>query len=253
MKYTADYFRKLNPSWRLQKASFLVRIFYRPLSYICAVPAAALGISANTVSYCSALVSILGCVLFLFGNDVCNILGALMMNIWLLMDCIDGNLARGVKKQLFGDFADGIAGYILAGFMCSSMAFSVYRSGGLFISEGRGWFLLIGALASESDTLMRLIYHKYKYNENELVAKGILEPEKDVRKDIDSVGSFRVRVEMELGIGGIIPLAALIASVFHALDIIVFYCFFYYGVSCVAMILLYVGKAIKKARMHESC
>ena len=103
---------------------------------------------------------------------------------------------------------------------------------------------MIGALASSSDSLMRLIYQKYKYTEIDMADKGIVKIEKDVRTDHNQVGSLRVRIEAELGVGGILPLAILIATVFKALDIVVVYCFLYYGLSFVLATLIYVKKAI---------
>ena len=245
MKYTPRHFREANPEWKQKKDTFLGKIFYRPLSYIFASFAANRGISANTVSCCSIVIAVLSGTMFIINNHICNIVGAVLMNVWLLMDCIDGNLARGVKQQPFGDFVDGVSGYVLAGLMCSSMAFCVYNQGGIIVPCGSGWFLFTGALASEADTLMRLIYHKYKSNERDLADKGILETEKDVRKDIKEVGNFRVRVEMELGIGGILPVMSLIAVALHALDLVVIYCFIYYGTSCIAMSLLYITRAMR--------
>ena len=172
-------------------------------------------------------------------------IGAILINIWLILDCADGNIARSVRKQPFGEFADGISSYILVGLMCISMGFSVYFSGGIIFKPGSPWIILLGAVASSSDSLMRLVYQKYKNTSKELQDKGVIEQEKDIRTDKNSVGSVRVRIEAELGIGGILPVAILIATILNALDIIIIYCFVYYGLSFIASTLMLVKKAIK--------
>ena len=245
MKYTAKYFKDEMPEWKRKKDPILSRLFYRRVAFGTAAIAANIGISANTVSYFSAIVGVVACLCFLPISHVAHIIGAILINFWLILDCTDGNLARSVKSQPFGEFADGISSYMLVGLMCSMMGVAVYFEGGLFVPEGSPWIILIGALASSSDSLMRLIYQKYKNTERDMADRGIIEIENDARTDHSQVGSFRVRVEAELGIWGLLPIAILFAAIFRALDVIVLYCFVYYGVSCLLAAMIYVRKAIK--------
>lgn len=252
MKYTAKYFRDGMPEWKRKKDPILSRLFYRKISFYAAALAANMGIDANTVSYFSTFVGIIACLSFLLPVHWIHIIGAMLINFWLLLDCTDGNLARSVKSQPFGEFADGISSYILVALMCSMMGVSVYHMGGLIFSKGSMWIVLIGALASTCDTLMRLIYQKYKNTERDMADKGIIKLENDIRTDHSKVGSFQVRVEAELGIGGLLPIAILLASIFEALDLIVVYCFLYYGCSCIVASLVYVRKAMKHTKEYES-
>ncbi len=247
MKYTAKYFKDSMPEWKRKKDPILCRIFYRPVSFWIASIAANLGISANTVSYFSGIIGIIACLCFVPPIWELHIIGALLINSWLILDATDGNLARSVKSQPFGEFADGISSYILVSLMCTMMGLSVYYEGGAWIDAGNPWIIFIGAVASSSDSLMRLVYQKYKNTERDMADKGIVKIEKDVRTDHRQVGSFRVRVEAEFGIGGLLPIAILLASIFKMLDIIVLYCFLYNGASCALVICIYVRKAIKAA------
>lgn len=248
MKYSPKYFSDNLPKWKKKKDPILSRIFYRPVSFLTASICANLKISANAVSYFSLLVGIASCALFFVNNYICNIVGAALVNVWLLLDCTDGNLARSVKKQPFGEFADSISSYVLVGLMGTAIGVCVFRQGGILFDSGCLWLLLLGVFASEGDTLMRLIYQKYKAVERDLSDNGIIEPELDKRTDHSQVGSLRVRIEAELGIGGILPLMVLLTTIFHCLDITVFYCIVYYGGSCIVMSMLYIYKAIKKSR-----
>ncbi len=249
--YTAKYFKENMPEWKRKKDPILSRIFYRRVSFVVASYCTRSGISANTVSYFSAVFAIVACMLYLINIHWVKIIAAIMINIWLVLDCTDGNLARSVKAQPFGEFADGISSYILVGLMCTIMGWSVYQTGGVFVESGCVWMIMLGALASSADTMMRLIYQKYKATVIEMVRCGYIQNVKDKRTDHSEVTSFRVRIESELGIGGILPCLILCATVFNALDIVVMYCFLYYGGSCVIASLLHVKKAIQYTSDYE--
>lgn len=249
MRYNAKYFKGSMPEWKRKKDPILSRLFYRRVSFYVAAFCANLGINANSVSYFSGVLGIIACLCFIPNSYWMHIVGALLINVWLILDCTDGNLARSVKSQPFGEFADGISSYILVGLMCTTMSFAVYFDGGLLIPKFCPWILLIGALASSSDSLMRLIYQKYKNTERDMADKGIVKIENDVRTDHNQVGSLRVRIEAELGIGGLLPIAILIATIYNSLDLVIVYCFLYYGLSFVLATLIYVKKAIAACKM----
>lgn len=249
-KYSAKYFRESIPEWKWKKETLLGALFYRRVSFWTASIAANAGISANTISYLSGGVALIGCCLFLLPYQIAHIIGAILFNLWIIMDCTDGNLARSVKKQPFGEFADGIGSYILVAFMGVMIGVAAYFDGGFFIKSGCPWIIVLGALGSTFDTLMRLIYQKYKANERELSDMGVLTIEKESRKDHSKDRGWKMRYETEFGIAGIIPLFLLLASIFNFLDIIVFYIFTYYGISCFSIYVTYVRKAVIAARKY---
>ena len=250
-KYTSKYFKDNLPEWKRKKDPILSRIFYRPLSFVTASICANLGISANTVSYFSILIAIASCVLIAIPNYICNIIGAILVNVWLLSDCTDGNIARSVKKQPFGEFADGISSYILVGFLCTSLGIAAFFNNGLLIHKNCIWIVLLGTIASSSDTLMRLIYQKYKSGERELVDKKLIKLEDDKRTNKEQTTSLIVRLESDFGVGGILPLIILIGTILKMFDLIVIYCFMYYFFAGLLMSLKYIKKAMKKTKEIE--
>ena len=245
MKYTAKYFKDTMPEWKRKKDPPLSRIFYRPAGYFLAAVFANIGISANSVSYLSILEGILACILFLPNNFICRVMGAVLVNLWLVLDCTDGCIARSVKAQPFGEFADGISSYTIVALLGICMGMACYSDGGLLINPGSPWIIFIGSVASVSDTLMRLVYQKYKAVELDLASKGLAEVEYDLRQDHKQVGSLRIKIEQDLGIGGILPLLSLLGVLFHSLDLVLFYCLLYYGGSCIVVIMGYIHKARK--------
>ncbi len=251
-RYTFRLMKNSMPAWKRKKDPVLTKIFYRPVSFAFASFCANHGISANTISYVSALVAIIGSLLFIPNYYYSHVTGAILFNIWIIMDCIDGNLARCVRKQPFGEFADSMSSYILVGTMGAPMGVAAFYDGGLLLGKGCYWLILLGAFASSSDSLMRLIYQKYKNIERKMADMGVLEIEYDLRNDNNQVGSFRVRVENELGIGGILPFAILLGTIFRALDVVILFCFFYYGLSCLVSIIMFTSKAIKASGKYAN-
>ena len=242
-KYTPKYFKQSLPEWKRKKDPILSRIFYRPISFYCASFATKLGLSANTISYFSIIIALVSCALFIIPNHICNIIAAILVNVWLISDCTDGNLARSVKKQPFGEFADGISSYIFVGLLCTCLGINAFFNGGILLQKGIVWIALLGALASSADTLMRLIYQKYKSEERILIDNKYISETKDNRKDKTKVNSLSVRIESDLGIGGILPLMVLLGTIFNLIDLVVIYCFLYYFMSSIVMILIYIKKA----------
>ena len=225
MAYTTKQFIDSFPKYKLKRSTFSLRLIYRPLSYPLSAIIANLGVTANAVSYASAIVALASSIMFIINNYTCHIIGAVLVNLWLLMDCIDGNIARTVKKQPFGEFADAISGYILLGLVYTSIGYAAYCDGGVLIAPGTGWIILIGALASGLNSLMRLNYQKYKNVEKDLIDNVTIAPKFDV--------------------SGFMPIAILLASIFHALDLIVIYSCLFYGISFTVGTLSCVFKAVK--------
>ena len=251
-KYTIKYFKENLPEWKRKKDPFVLKHFIRPLSFVGASFCAKRGIQANTVSYVSGIVALMACALFIPQNYVCHVVGAFLFNFWIFMDCIDGNLARCVKKQPFGIFADAISSYMLVGFMGVCIAFAIFFEGGLIFKPGNPWIILMGALASSSDTMMRLMYHKYEQAHQDLIKLGVMPEETDAHTDIKNVGNWKIRIEHELGIDGFIPLLVLVCAIFQVLDIAIVYFFFYFGGAFFYTYFTHVRKAINNTKIYQN-
>lgn len=248
--YTGKYFHDTMPEWKRKKDCALARYFFRPWSFYISAWCANRGISANTVSYWSVLIAIIGALCFLVDNYWWHIAGGILFNVWYMMDTVDGNLARSVRKQPFGVFADSMSSYSLVAFMGAPIGYAVYCDGGVLVGPGMPLAIVIGAFASTGDTLMRLIYQKYKATERELHDKGVIEIEYDKRLDENASTSLIVRLEEWLGVGGYLCLFVLLAAIFNALDILLIYIFVYYCGACIVMMAKYIHKAIIAANKY---
>lgn len=247
MRYTAKYFRDNFPKWKMRKDPPPIRIFYRPVSFHMAAFCANHGIQANTVSVFSTFVAAAGCFMFIFADYCCNIIGALLLSFWMVLDCVDGNLARSIKPQPFGEFVDSESSYTLVALLGSCVGMSVYfaEEAGAIFHTGNAWVIFAGAMASASDTLMRLIYHKYQNVAAKLSAKNIIPPQREKRTEHEYSASLRVKLEQWPGIGGFLLPLILAGAVFNALDIIVIYMVIYYCGGAAVMITFYTVKAMR--------
>lgn len=168
-KYKVSDFKNSMPEWKRKKDPLIGRFFYRPLSRPISCFLANCGVNANTVSFFSIFIGLLGCFFYILDNHISHILGAIIFIVWAIFDCIDGDIARTVKKQPFGEFADATSCYILLAFMNIAMAVAVYQDGGFAFGHGSVVILVLGGITSSLDPLKRLIYHRFKDEEKKYV------------------------------------------------------------------------------------
>ena len=146
----------------------------RPVSFWVAAVFAFFKISANAVTWLSLVIGLIGFLLFLRGDHLSQIIASLLIFIWAILDCVDGNLARYYKTQsIFGDFLDSLVCYITFAFLPISIAYSINNNN---LSSEILYFL--GWMYSIGFTLSRLIYQKFKQI-NTIEYKKILSSEKN--------------------------------------------------------------------------
>ena len=246
MFYSPKYFSDKMPKWKKKKGTLIGRFLYRPISYVLSSFFSSVGIKANTISYFSLFVAVAGSSLFLFNDFVLAIIGASLINIWLLLDCVDGNMARCVSKQPFGEYADAISSYTLIPCMCLCVSIYAFNFGGILSNNSNIWIVVLGGVAGFSDTLMRLFYQKFSNNKRDLIDKGLINDEIDERKDHSKIGSFKNRIESIFSTYNLIFL--IFAVVFNLCDIFILICFAFYSLS-----LIYTGLSLwMKARKYRN-
>ena len=53
----------------------------------------------NQITILSVFIGLGGCLLFMLGSKDKIIIGALLINVWAVLDCVDGNIARLTKTE----------------------------------------------------------------------------------------------------------------------------------------------------------
>ncbi|MDR0643519.1 MAG: CDP-alcohol phosphatidyltransferase family protein [Treponema sp.] len=132
---------------------FVLRPFAVPFTYL----ALKLRLKANTVSYLSVVFSIGGGILFCMKGFWLPFWGAVMLNMFSILDCVDGNVARVTKTASpWGGWADAVMGFVA--YCAVFLSMGVY----IYLRTGWWWILLVTGLTSSANLLARVSYQAYK-------------------------------------------------------------------------------------------
>lgn len=238
MKYSMKDIRSSISRKKRFEDSILAIIFHRPLSYPVTYLCVNMGVSAWTVSIFSVLVAIAGCVMIGFDSYLLRWIGIVLINTWAILDCVDGNVARVTKTQSdSGAFMDAESGYIMYACVYLALGMAAFYTSPFLIQFNKPLFILVGAIASISDLLARLIHQKYLSSVQKSSETGNVNSQSVFQR-------LRKRVSTEIGIAGFVIVGTILAQVLCAFDILV--CF--YGVFNLMMLIVTLTIYSKKAR-----
>jgi len=148
----------------------VTRYLYRPVSFAAAWIFLAFGWRANSVTYLSALLCLVGFAFLVAGPLWAAWVGLGLFFIFAVLDCADGNMARVLKSASpWGEWVDAFGGYIAyttvllgAGAASQSLSHSVLPGlPGAILPWPGGWTLVGGAAAS-ANLFMRTIYQAHR-------------------------------------------------------------------------------------------
>jgi len=99
--------------------------------------------SANSVTIISGLFGISGSLLITFNNNIYNILAFLFLNIFVILDLVDGDIARHTKTtSLFGRWLDLFFDKLNEVMLISCLSYTGYMITGKVMTLYIGFFLL---------------------------------------------------------------------------------------------------------------
>jgi len=214
------------PPEKIKQDGLWTRFVLRPISFPVSWVALRLGLSAAFVSYFSALLSIAGGILFAWPGYA--LLGLIFLNIFSVLDCVDGNIARvSGKCSPWGGWADAITGFITYT--------SVFFATGLYVYFKSGWWpvLLVSGLTSSANLLTRVAYQMYKNIVGESAHGSV---------------SFERHLAENVGITGFLMPLLLIFHLFdflYGMWFIIWFNAAFYGGGCALTIIKLAGKSIK--------
>lgn len=184
----------------------------RPLSFYPAWLCIKMGISANSVTIAGLLIGIGGCGLMAFGFLVW---GAVMVNIYGMMDYVDGDIARATNTQSeYGGRLDGL-GYLV-------------MTATLFISVGIGLNSMLLVALGTIASFTRIFRYAVSYQAN-------LSPES---------GSPNILVRAGMAIIAIRDPLLLACAIAGCLDMFIYF----YVVVNAGELLMVLSKVIKPPR-----
>ena len=248
MKYTYKQIKDSLTKKKNSRSSLWIQLWVRKFSFPITYVFINTGWSANQVSVLSWIVIFIAAVCLSINNFWWMLAGALLTNFWLVLDCVDGNIARVKKLNSFmGDYFDAVAGYGPFSFTTMALGIDAYNTSTFLPEEYRCIFLIIGGVAAFSNLYMRLIHQKYL--NCYFAAKKILGELDDITlKDTEDKRSFayiREAIDKNLGVNGVFQPWIIIAVLTSSFDIMLCFYSLYYIVSFLAISILYSIKASK--------
>ncbi len=145
----------LNPNIR---AEYKVRWFGRPLANLATPLFFNNGWSANGVTALRALLGCLGILMILSGNPYSIAFAAAVVPISLVLDCIDGNLARlHGSVSYWGKFIDGLADMLFLYLAPIAAGFSLVSSG------APPMWLMLGALVTVGSLICQMVRYRLSF------------------------------------------------------------------------------------------
>ncbi|WP_010255515.1 CDP-alcohol phosphatidyltransferase family protein [Treponema primitia] len=234
MAYTfRDIIDSLPPEKR-QQDGLWTRFVLRPLSIPITWLALALGLSANGVSYISVIFSLTGGVLFSLEGFALPLWGAIILNMFSILDCVDGNIARVTKTAgPWGGWADAVMGFIAYTAVFLSTGIYVY------LRTGWWWILVLTALTSSANLLTRVAYQIYKNIEGKTAHGSV---------------SFERKLAENVGVTGFLMPALIICHFSGGMEYIIAFNLLFYLGGCAATIFKLAKKANLAGKSRkESC
>jgi phosphatidylglycerophosphate synthase len=224
MKYTLKNIIDSLPPEKRRANGWWDRLALRPLSYPLTWLALACGLSPNAVTWISVFFVLAGGVLLALAGGVSQWIGLGGLFIFSILDAVDGNMARTLKKpNPWGSWTDAAGGYIAYTATLLALGIAAERAGN-FYGPG-GLCIFLGGFSAAANMLMRACVQSHK------VFQTIMEgaPEKA------GPGGEKWLSE-NLGITGIMDPAIALGLAFHFLPWVLYFYTLLYGLGSVWII-----------------
>ena len=245
-KYSYKDIRESLTKKKNSRSSFWVRLWVRKASFPLTYLFINTGWTANMVSILSWIVIGISAVLISINNFWIMLTGVILTNLWLVLDCVDGNIARVKKTKTFmGDFFDAVAGYGPFSLTTIGLGFAAYHTSFLFPDGVKLYFLPIAGIAAMANLYMRLVHQKF-LNCYFVAKKELGELEEITLKDTENKKSFsyiREQIDKNFGVSGLFMPWLFIALFTNTFDIMLLAYSCYYIFSFIAICILYCKKA----------
>lgn len=236
----------------LDKNELVGYYLFRPLSFYPTALFMNNGFTANQTTWISIVALLLGCLLLAVGNYSATVAGALLLNVWVILDFVDGNIARYEKTtSRYGELIDALGAFLAhLAFFAAGIGFYFSHQGSQ-TSEGMlpglpAAVLILGGIASLSAIWIRLVYQKFRNTF----------PELDVEKheviEVQDRGSLYSLV-LHLGhnlvnLSGLLLLLLLAAAVFDMIDVFIILL----AAANTAILVITLSRIVRLAKEQDS-
>lgn len=225
-KYTLTEIIGSLPDSKNKQDPYIVQYFIRPISFLITWIFLRINITANQVSYISALVCVISAIALAFGSETIQFWGVIGLNIFSILDAVDGNIARvKVTENKYGGWADALSGYIA---YSVSLPAAGIASAKLFSPQSFQyfWILFFGYGSAIATLLTRVVYQKYQNVHHKNEAK--------------IYNSTLAKISREIGLTGLLLPMILLGFMLKKLYIVVVFYGVFYTISSALVIFKFV-------------
>ncbi len=139
--------------------------FFRPISFLLTPAVVKLGFSPNQVTYFGGGFGIASLVMFALGGQGPWVLGVALFNVYLLMDAVDGNVARVTDRATYlGKFLDGAIDTLIVSLLPAGIGL------GLYIETDRFVWFIVGAVSCVVVLLSLYVMTRFSFHREWLKA-----------------------------------------------------------------------------------
>lgn len=241
MKYS---YRQVKDSYPLHhRESFFTRLVCRPMSFPISYVLVNLKCSAWQASVLSIFFAISSCA-FICGSYWQRWIGITCAVLWVVLDCVDGNIARVTKSySAMGDFIDAQSGYTMMAFIFFANGVAAFNTSYLWHDKAY-FFIILGAISSISNILARMLNSKYAYCSLEnKIRKGEKIEFVSYDEPKTTFAKIRIWVDFNLGLVGLLMPLMIVAQILNLFDIFTIGYSIYSLAGCIAASCYYAVKA----------
>ena len=248
MKYSFRYIIDSLPVKKNSNSSWWVKLWVRRISFLFTYLFINAGFSPNSVSILSIVFVLASCLCYAISTPSAILCAVVFINFWLILDCVDGNIARCKKQKTFyGEFVDDIGGYYTVAFIYLAIGLCAYNTGGVFLEKDNKWILTLGAIACICDILARLINKDYV---NFSKGRPDYAPDNYLTEKKNSLSYIRRRIGKEFGISGAFMPLTIICALYQAYDLMIFFYVLFNAFALITTTVIYVYKADRYDRKN---
>lgn len=198
---------------REEKYNILVSTVIRPITIYMTLPFIETKVKPTTITKVSILFSCLGFFLLAFGKMMTfKLLGWASIFMWVLLDGVDGNLARCSNQcSSLGDLWDTMGGYAAMVLIYFGAGIAAFYDKNMLPFCDAYWLIILGGSSALFSIFPRLVMHKKKSSEgNSRAVKSL--------SDKKSFGIANIMVMNFVSPSGFMQIFLLASILFHLLN-----------------------------------
>ena len=236
-RYKEVYDKVLPESKRLsEKPNIVLSKIVRPLCIYATLPFLNTNIKPTTITKFSVLSSVIGFFFLAFGKNMwTSLLGWFFFFVWVILDGVDGDLARyNNQTSLHGEVWDSFGGYAAMALTYFGVGIAAFYDNNRFVLCEPYCFLILGGATSIMSIFPRLMMHKKRETYGSKVSTQEFTDKK-------SFGIIQTIALNFISLSGMFQFILLFCIVFHCLNL---FCLFYFVANLGMM--LYTLRSILK-------